>query len=42
MARSLRIEFPAAVYHVTSRGNATQDIVVDHQDRTSILSCSHT
>lgn len=33
MARSLRIEFPGAVYHVTSRGNARQDIVRDDSDR---------
>jgi len=34
MARPLRIEFPGAVYHVTSRGNARQDIVTDDRDRT--------
>jgi hypothetical protein len=28
MARALRIEFPGAVYHVTSLGTARQDIVV--------------
>lgn len=33
MARSLRIEFPGAIYHVTSRGNAWQDIVRDDADR---------
>ena len=33
MARPLRLEYPGAVYHVTSRGNARQDIVVDGQDR---------
>jgi REP element-mobilizing transposase RayT len=33
MARPLRIEFPGAVYHVTSRGNARQDIVADDRDR---------
>ena len=26
MARPLRIEFPGAVYHVTARGNARQNI----------------
>ena len=26
MARPLRLEFPGAVYHVTSRGNARQDL----------------
>jgi putative transposase len=34
MARPLRLEFPGAVYHVTSRGNARQDIVADDRDRT--------
>ncbi len=33
MARPLRIEYPGAVYHVTSRGNARQDIVDDDCDR---------
>ena len=33
MARSLRIEFPGAFYHVTSRGNARQEIVRDDADR---------
>ncbi len=37
MARPLRIEFPGAVYHVTSRGNARQDIVADDRDRTQFL-----
>ena len=37
MARPLRLEFPGAVYHVTSRGNARQAIVVDDADRTSFL-----
>ena len=34
MARPLRLEYPGAVYHVTSRGNARQDIVLDDRDRT--------
>lgn len=38
MARPLRIEFPGAVYHVTSRGNARQDIVADDHDRSQFLS----
>ena len=38
MARPLRIEFPGAVYHVTSRGNARADIVEDDSDRELILS----
>jgi REP element-mobilizing transposase RayT len=33
MARPLRIEFPGAVYHVTSRGNAKQAIFIDDEDR---------
>lgn len=33
MARPLRIEFAGAIYHVTSRGNAQQDIVLDDADR---------
>jgi len=33
MARRLRIEFEGAVYHVTARGNARQDIVHDDEDR---------
>jgi len=37
MARPLRIEFPGAIYHVTSRGNARQDIFIDDGDRGSFL-----
>ena len=33
MARPLRIEFAGAVYHVMSRGNARQEIVLDDADR---------
>ncbi len=33
MARPLRIEFPGAIYHVTSRGNARQAIFIDDEDR---------
>ena len=33
MARPLRIEFPGALYHVTARGNARQDIFIDDEDR---------
>ena len=33
MARPLRIEFPGAVYHVTSRGNAKQAIFIDDEDK---------
>lgn len=38
MARPLRLAFPHAVYHVTSRGNARQKIVRDDQDRQAWLS----
>ena len=38
MARPLRLEFSGAVYHVTSRGNARQDIVADDRDRWLFLS----
>ena len=37
MARPLRIEFPGAVYHVTSRGDRREDIFVDDQDRQALL-----
>ncbi|RME63366.1 MAG: addiction module toxin RelE, partial [Nitrospirae bacterium] len=32
MARPLRIEFPGAVYHITSRGNAKQSIYIEDED----------
>jgi len=38
MARPLRLEFPGALYHITSRGNARQDIFVDDGDRQMFLS----
>jgi putative transposase len=37
MARPLRLEFPHAVYHVTSRGNARQEIVTTDADRRMFL-----
>ena len=37
MARPLRIEFPGAVYHVTSRGNERKAIFGDDQDRKIFL-----
>lgn len=37
MARPLRIEFPGAVYHVTSRGNAGADVFLDDDDRQVFL-----
>lgn len=37
MARPLRIEYPGAVYHLTSRGNARADIFADATDRQTFL-----
>lgn len=37
MARPMRIEFPGALYHVTSRGNHRQDIFIDDEDRERLL-----
>lgn len=37
MARPLRIEFPGAVYHITSRGNAKANIFDDELDRKEFL-----
>jgi putative transposase len=37
MARQLRLEFPGAIYHVTSRGNARQAIFLDDHDRLNFL-----
>jgi REP-associated tyrosine transposase len=37
MARPLRVEFEGAFYHVTSRGNARQDIFDDDGDRKAFL-----
>lgn len=37
MARPLRIEYPGALYHVTSRGNAGSDIFLDDGDRRIFL-----
>ncbi len=38
MTRPLRIEFPGAIYHVTSRGNARQKVFQDDEDREVFLS----
>jgi len=32
MARRLRVQYPVAIYHVMSRGNARQKIVRDDAD----------
>ena len=37
MARPIRIEFPGAVYYVTSRGNADRPIFGDDNDRNRFL-----
>ena len=37
MARPLRIEYPGALYHVTARGNARQNIFLDDTDRQRFL-----
>lgn len=37
MSHPLRIEFPGAVYHVTSRGNARHIIYDDDKDRDLFL-----
>lgn len=38
MARPLRLEFSGAVYHITARGNARQEIFLDDNDREKFLS----
>ena len=40
MARPLRIEFPGAVYHVTSRGDRREAIFGDDADRAALLAVS--
>ena len=37
MSRPLRIEFPGAVYHVTSRGDRRESIFADDEDRREFL-----
>jgi putative transposase len=37
MARPLRIEFPGAIYHVTSRGDRREPIFIDDADRKALL-----
>jgi N12 class adenine-specific DNA methylase len=37
MSRPLRIEFPGAVYHVTSRGDRREPIYRDDEDRLAHL-----
>jgi REP element-mobilizing transposase RayT len=37
MARPIRLEFPGAIYHVTTRGNDGGDVFIDDQDRQQFL-----
>src|SRR5687768_12366325 len=37
MSRPLRLEFPGAIFHVTSRGNERRDIYRDDDDRRRFL-----
>lgn len=37
MARPLRIEYPGAVYHITTRGNTRQEVFLDDADREKFL-----
>lgn len=37
MSRPLRIEYPGAVYHITSRGNEKKPVFKDDQDRNNFL-----
>jgi len=37
MVRPVRIEYPGAVYHITSRGNEKKPVYKDDQDRESFL-----
>jgi putative transposase len=41
MARPLRIEYPGAVYHITSRGNEKKAVYRNNRDRESFLSVLH-
>jgi len=37
MARPLRIEYPGALYHITSRGNAGEKVFLNDEDREGFL-----
>jgi REP-associated tyrosine transposase len=41
MARPLRIEYPGAHYHITTRGNARRAIFKDNRDRLLFLDTLH-
>ena len=38
MARPLRIQYPGAFYHITSRGNELKDVFKSQKDREKFLS----
>ncbi|SFI61015.1 hypothetical protein [Nitrosomonas sp. Nm34] len=42
MARPLYVEFAGALYHVTARGNARENIYHDDIDRQQFLYCYRT
>jgi len=37
MGRPLRIEYPGALYHITSRGNERKKIYIDEEDKIKFL-----
>jgi putative transposase len=37
MARKLRVEYPGAIYHVTSRGDRREAIFRDDEDRQQFI-----
>ena len=37
MARPLRLEYEGALYHITSRGNAREDVFLNDSDRARFL-----
>ena len=41
MARPLRIEFAGALYHITARGNARQEIYLTDEDHQQFLALLH-
>ena len=41
MVRPLRIEYPGAVYHLTSRGNEGRTIFTEDKDREAFLDLLH-
>jgi REP element-mobilizing transposase RayT len=37
MGRQLRVKYPGAVYHITSRGNEKRAIFIEDEDRVKLL-----